>query len=334
MQLFGLHKSFYKLSSYAIREKNKSKVRSIYEKPVKQWDKLKAEGVSDKVISEFLGISRASYYRYRRILHNLRKNIYPTSKAPKHKRSSQIDENIRQLILMIRRENPTYGKNKIYIILAREHSIKLSESSVGRVIKNFQDRGLIQKSISAPRMRRRRRFKGHAKAWEYNMKATKPGEMIQIDHMSVSKNQLSIKHFQAWDPKSKFIFADVFSRASSSVAKTFLHAFIKQAPFKITSIQVDGGSEFMKEFEEECFKLGIKLFVLPPKRPQYNGGVERGNRIFREEFYERKDLIADSIGAMSFDLKISIKKYNNFRPHFNLKGLTPMQYIQQNLEAA
>jgi hypothetical protein len=41
-----------------------------------------------------------------------------------------------------------------------------------------------------------------------------------------------------------------------------------------------GGSEFMKHFENECQKLGIELYVLPPKRPQYNGGVERANRTF------------------------------------------------------
>jgi hypothetical protein len=37
--------------------------------------------------------------------------------------------------------------------------------------------------------------------------------------------------------------------------------------------------------EEECKNLEIPLIVRPPRRPDYNGGVERGNRIFREEFY-------------------------------------------------
>ncbi len=51
----------------------------------------------------------------------------------------------------------------------------------------------------------------------------------------------------------------------------------------------------MKDFEEACAELKLQLFVLPPRRPQWNGGVERGNRIFREEFYSRKDLLADSL---------------------------------------
>jgi transposase InsO family protein len=87
----------------------------------------------------------------------------------------------------------------------------------------------------------------------------------------------------------------------------------------------------MKDFEDACAEAGIALFVLPPKRPQYNGGVERGNRIFREECYDRKDVLADSLGALKAELKKSLLKYNTYRPHRNLKGLTPMQYIESIL---
>ena len=87
----------------------------------------------------------------------------------------------------------------------------------------------------------------------------------------------------------------------------------------------------MADFEDACAELGIPLFVLPPRKPTYNGGVERGNRIFREEFYNRNDLLADSIGAMRVELKKALHKYNTYRPHRNLKGLTPMEYIQNTL---
>ena len=40
----------------------------------------------------------------------------------------------------------------------------------------------------------------------------------------------------------------------------------------------------MAEFENECEKLGIELLVLPPRKPKLNGGVERSNRTFREDF--------------------------------------------------
>ena len=55
------------------------------------------------------------------------------------------------------------------------------------------------------------------------------------------------------------------------------------------SIQVDGGSEFMAEFEDACKELGIDLRVLPPRRPQRNGHVERANRTARIEFWNFLD---------------------------------------------
>ena len=112
-------------------------------------------------------------------------------------------------------------------------------------------------------------------------KPQQPGEMVQIDHISVSKNNTYLKDFQAWDPISKYVDAQVFSNATSHSAKKFLHQLITNTPFKISSIQIDSGSEFMAEFEQACADLDIALFVLPPKKPQYNGGVERSDRTFR-----------------------------------------------------
>ena len=89
----------------------------------------------------------------------------------------------------------------------------------------------------------------------------------------------------------------------------------------------------MKEFEKTCQELGIELFVLPPASPKYNGGVERANCILREEFYENPKLLADSIGAMRYELQKMLKKYNEYRPHYALNGLTPMMYINKYHEA-
>lgn len=89
----------------------------------------------------------------------------------------------------------------------------------------------------------------------------------------------------------------------------------------------------MKDFENECQKLNIPLFVLPPSRPQWNGGVERGNRIFREEFYAITDIQAESIGAFKCELKKAVHKYNTYRADLSLKGLTAMEYTHQILAA-
>jgi hypothetical protein len=201
-----------------------------------------------------------------------------------------------------------------------------------RILKNLITRGLVQPSCSASKRRKKRRFKGHAKRWQYGMKGKSVGEMIQIDHMTVTKNKVSGKHFQAWDPASRFIYANLYGNAKSKTAKKFLLDLRKKVPFSISSIQVDGGSEFMKEFEMACQELKIPLYVLPPKRPQYNGGVERGNRSFREEFYSQQNLLADSMQSLRYGLSKAVTKYNTYRPHFSLKGLTPMEYIRANYQ--
>jgi putative transposase len=134
---------------------------------------------------------------------------------------------------------------------------------------------------------------------------------------TVTKNGITVKHFQAWDRKSKYMDAGVASNANAKSAKRLLE-YVKGAPFPILSIQVDGGSEFMAEFEEACAELCIPLIVLPPKKPEYNGGVERRNRTFREEFYNRSDLLDDSVSGIHAALRKALIKYNTYRPPHHL----------------
>ena len=53
-------------------------------------------------------------------------------------------------------------------------------------------------------------------------------------------------------------------------------------PLPIAFIQVDGGSEFMADFERRREALRIPLEVLPPRRPQWNGCGLLTNRFLRE----------------------------------------------------
>lgn len=335
MQIKRLHKNIYRLYQWSRTQQCLDFYRQKYTHQVQMWQKLKSADVLDEIVSETVGISRATYYRHLKILNDLDKGIAPPSKRPKKVNKPKWGESQMQLVLMIRRENPTYGKFKIAIILKRDHGINISESTVGRILNHLRSKGLIAKSPSALRLKRKRVFNKHAKPFEYkDYKNMILGERVQIDHMTVTKNGITVKHFQAWERKSKYIDANVYSNAKASSARRFLIDFVKRSPFKIESIQVDGGSEFMAEFEDSCAELKIPLIVLPPRKPEYNGGVERGNRIFREEFYNRSDLLEDSVRGMQAALTKAVQKYNNFRPHQNLKGLTPMQYIKNILVEA
>ena len=335
MQMHYLHKNIYRLHAYARTQETLEKYQKRYQNSVSLWEKLKNEGVCVKTCQEVTGISRATYYRRKRTLNRLLRGIAPPSKKPKKLHKPKWGEAQKQLVLQIRRANPTYGKEKIAVILRRDHGQTLRESTVGRILTYLKEKGLIVKSLSALRAKRKRHFKTHSTPWNYkDYKTMVMGERVQVDHMTVTKNGIGVKHFQAWDRKTKSLYAQVYSHATSASAKKFLKELILYTPFKIHSLQVDGGSEFMGEFEKACQEMGIPLLVLPPKMPVYNGGVERGNRTFREEFYALPWLRADSIGAMRYELKRAVEKYNTYRPHRALKGLTPMEYIQSTLKAS
>lgn len=320
MQIKGLPRNLLRLNRYANRH---FKQPHRHEGKVQLWQKLKLEGVSDASCAELVGISRATFFRYQRQIRQNKAFI----KKPRRINQRQWGESEKQYVLAIRRKTG-YGKFKIAVILKRDHNITLSESTVGRILNHLLAKQLITRSVSAPRKRRRRQFNHHAKVWTYKQyEDIQLGERVQIDHMTVTKNGVTGKHFQAWERKSRHVSANLYANATSRSAKRFLLDMVKQAPFTIRSIQVDGGCEFMADFEDACSDLKIPLIVLPPSKPQYNGGVERTNRTLREEFYDTNQLQADSIGALRNQLKIAIHRHNHYRPHHALKGSTPMEYI-------
>lgn len=340
MQITAIPRNMRKFGSYALTHevkpahKNLQKYGKKYVDLVEKWERLKNNNLSVDVIQQTIGISQATYYRYKKQIMRLSKGLKPLSKRPHHLRKSKVSKEIIDNVLKIRTENPTYGKTKIAVILKRDYNLQIGATVVGKVIKKLKEEGKITTSKSASKPKRKRKFESHAQRWKYGMKGTEPGEMIQIDHMSVHVNQINLKHFQAWDPSTRTIFADIASRATGRTAATFLKNLVENLPFPVKSIQADGGSEFMAEFEEAAQKMNIPLFVLPPRRPQWNGGVERGNRIFREEFYADPNLLADNMKDMREALKAFLLKYNGYRPHHQLKGLTPMEYTKIILKTA
>ena len=86
MQILGPHKNVYKFYARARTQECLEAYRITYEDQVRRWDALRAEGVSAEKCAEFVGISRASYYRHKRALKDLARAILPPSKAPKHHR--------------------------------------------------------------------------------------------------------------------------------------------------------------------------------------------------------------------------------------------------------
>ena len=153
---------------------------------------------------------------------------------------------------------------------------------------------------------------------------------MQVDTLNVRPLPgVSLKQFTARDIISKWDVVEARSRANSHTAKEFISTLLRQMPFKVKAIQVDGGSEFYSEFERECERNSIKLFVLPPRSPKLNGCVERAQRTHREEFYDITD-VSWTVPELNKELKQWEYVYNCIRPHQALGYKTPLQFLRDN----
>ena len=99
--------------------------------------------------------------------------------------------------------------------------------------------------------------------------------------------------------------------------------------FPIRAIQVDGGSEFMGDFELACRDAGIPLYVLPLHSPKLNGFVERLNRTVREEFWDRHRGAFD-LATLQPALRAWEIASNTDRPHSALGYATPMDDLHSH----
>lgn len=300
-----------------------------YEK-LRHYKTLKKEKCYEKTIFEVLEISKATFYRWRKAyrLYGL-SGLELESKRPNKVRSSSWDKEIERRILELRLEFPMWGKAKIRIKYIEKYNDKISESTVGRILSLLIEQNKIKPVawISGKKLTRSRIFQGHAQRWKKDMKAKIPGHLIQIDHMTLSTPAGTIKQFNAICPTTKIIAQSIYKEANSRNAKLFLQDLLSQFPFPIISIQVDGGSEFMGEFEAACKKNNIPLYVLPPRSPKCNGNVERCNGTFKYEFYP---LLPDKFhfNQLKDYLKNFTHFYNKSRPHRSLNLLTPLQFYE------
>ena len=320
-----------------------------------------------KDIEKATGMSKSTYYRIRTKLKvkgftywktleiNNKKENKNKNKIPKHFRVSKIPQEYKDIILQIRLENKTYSEKKIEIILFKEYNIKLSHRTIGKILKEFNKKGLI--NIKGSKLNKKlkpneinntkpRDFNNsYSKRWVFkdnsiNNKTNKKkkdidkiGTMIQIDHMKLFDRELGERfiEFSGIDATTRIKSSYIYRTATSKNAKDFLiNHLIPTLPFNIKSIQVDGGSEFRKHFEETCKELNIKLYVLPPYSPKQNGRIERSNRTMREEFYSNRNITEHCAELKDWneELEKFIYKYNHYRPHNSLDFKTPYEYYE------
>lgn len=321
---------------YEYRPLNLSKEACYRYECLVKYRRLRKKNFSEQEALEFLGIKRSTYFSWLKRYKNKYGNqqmktteLENKSRRPHNLRTSKIiSAKLVSHILKIRQAEPMLGKEKIKRELEKE-DVFVSVSTVGRVLKYLMDKGKIQNIHLM--VKRKSSYLKTAKRVRYaerirKQKPNNPGELIQIDHMVLNLyNGLKIKEFRAVDPTTRLSISRIYNSATAINAREFLKEVRKEFEFEIESIQVDGGSEFMGEFEEYCEQEKIKLYVLPPRSPKMNCYVERANETYRYEFWNVYE-IPDTIEETRKLLRKFEYKYNCERMHQSLNYLTPMEY--------
>lgn len=70
----------------------------------------------------------------------------------------------------------------------------------------------------------------------------------------------------AYCPVAKWTVAKAYRRATAAAASLFLDKLQAAMPFKVEAIQVEGGSEFMAQFEPNAKNGGSNSKSCPPSR--------------------------------------------------------------------
>ena len=294
---------------------------------LKWFDWYRNHGENASLTCRHFGIARQTFYRWKKRYDP--KHLYTLedrSSVP-HKRRHRMWTTAQVLAVQRLRESyPWCGKDKLKVFLKRD-GILLSASTIGRILLRLKSSGQLREAVRKTMRRRRQWRRQYAVRKPKSYQPLLPGDIIQIDTMDVRPEPgIILKQFTSVDVVSRWSVAKIVSNATALMASKMLDEIIERMPFPVRAIQIDGGSEFMADFEALCKKRQVALFLLPPYSPKLNGRVERANRTYREEFYNCSTA-TPTVAGFRDDLRRYEHFYNDIRPHQALGYLTPAEFL-------
>lgn len=288
---------------------------------------------------EAFGKSRSTIYLWKQKLKKADGKLSafaPGDRTPRNKRHRLVDPFIERFIVAYRSAHPGVDKTTITPVLTqacKDAGIRVvSESTVGRLIHDLKAKGKLPRSNrvsidgrtgklvvrEARQPRRKTRRKGF-----YPMK---PGDLVEIDTVSIFVDGLKRYLLTAIDLPTRFAFAYIYKSNSSANARDFLEKLKSVAPFRISRVQTDNGHEFEKHFFQACRENKLVHFFNYPRHPQSNSHLERFNRTVQEQFayWHQEDL--DEPLDFNRRLMDYLIWYNTEKPHRGIGKLPPLRY--------
>jgi putative transposase len=151
------------------------------------------------------------------------------------------------------------GKRPLQVLLRRQ-GIHRSASMIGRILASLTRRSLLREP-HAVRLRRAKPQRPYAtRVPKDKRQPTEPGALVQLDTMHLRPLPgVERRQCTAIDVVSRCAVVGVRATASAGTARDFLDELSERLPVPVPAIQVDGGAEFMAEFETACQERGIAL---------------------------------------------------------------------------
>ena len=272
-----------------------------------------------KACREF-NVPRSSFYRWKQKYEKAGRSGLYREKPIAYHHPSRTSHEVVEKILELRAEYQ-FGALWIRYYLERYHGIKISESTVSRVLKAH---GVHRLPRTAPR--RALHTKRYAK--------TVPGHHVQVDVKFLQLKDRAgktVKRYQytAIDDATRVRALQIFPEHNQARAIQFINYVIEKFPFRISTIRTDRGHEFQARFHWHTEDLGMRHVYIKPQTPQLNGKVERSHRTDQTEFYQLLTYTDD----MDLNAKLKAWKdfYNYDRPHLSLAGKTPYEVMKSLL---
>jgi transposase InsO family protein len=290
-----------------------------------EWHK--AHGENKSLTCRRFGISRPTFTKWlnRYDCRHL-KTLESHPKRPYRVRRPEWSTDAVLAVLELRKRFPRWGKKKLTVLLKRA-GWALSQSTVGRILTHLRRSGQLHFHCRQVQMRWRKTNRPWAVRKPKDFGAQLPGDIVQIDTVDLRPLPgVILKQLSATDVVSRWSGVGVASRATARTTRDSFKKILDRFPFPVRGVQIDGGSEFMAEFEAFCAAERLDLFLLPPHSPKLNGRVERFNRTSREEFHECAT--ADATVAALQPAALEWEQiYNTVRPHEALGLKTPAEFL-------
>jgi transposase InsO family protein len=286
-----------------------------------KWvDYYHAHDSNARLTCRHFGIHHRTFYRYHDRFQKLGlKGLENLSKRPTNLRQpttplSQVD-----LVRKLRRTNPEYSKYKLAVILARDHSVTLSASTVGRIIKRYNlfFAPPVKPKGHPDRVKRRRKPK--------DLPVQALGDLVEVD----------VKHLpMLGDKRYAFVVIDlVLRRAFVHVATTISSRQAAIAWTKVCELWGlvpkaalnDNGSENLGAFAKLLAEMEVDQYFARPYTPKDKPHVERFIGTLERECIQWGGLVTDLTDQQAV-IDDWLTKYHTYRPHAALSYLTPNAY--------